>query len=98
MFAAGAPRQPAALGVHLRPVDIIRGRRVATVLRDAEAKYPGVGTSILGVFFPGGLRVKDGDLDFWRKAVGAKLAPNKYGTRVDLLSHSNLEDGSPVEA
>ena len=64
-------------------------KRVAAVLKEVEEKYPTVGTALLPVFFPGSLRAKGDDLAFWREAISAKTAPNKFGSCVDdFLSHS----------
>ncbi|KAH8723096.1 hypothetical protein GQ44DRAFT_621333 [Phaeosphaeriaceae sp. PMI808] len=85
VLVAGVPRSPSALGVHLNFIETIRGKRVAHVLKELEEKHPFVGTSLLSVFFPGGLRVKGDDLTFWHKAMSERLNPNKFGTRIDLL-------------
>jgi hypothetical protein len=85
ILVAGVTREPSALGVHLDFVETIRGPRVAKVLRELEEKHPSVGTSLLSVFFPGGLRAKDNDLDFWQEAMNDRLGPNKFGTRVDMV-------------
>jgi hypothetical protein len=82
LLAAGIHRHPSTLGVHLQHIETIRAKRVADVLKEIEVKHPFVGTSLLPVFFPGGLRVKDGDVEFWFKAKEARSLPNKYGTQV----------------
>jgi hypothetical protein len=82
LLAAGVSRKPSALGIHLKHIDTIRAKRVADVLKELERKHEFVGTSLLDVFFPGGLRVKDDDVEFWLKAKEARLSPNKYGTRI----------------
>lgn len=95
IIVAGVARSPGALGVHLTFVETIRADRVAKVLRELEEKHPSVGSSLVSIFFPGGLRVKDDDLVFWQKAMSARLGPNKYGTRIDLIppaaSHSTSD-------
>ncbi|KAL7928853.1 hypothetical protein V8C35DRAFT_316940 [Trichoderma chlorosporum] len=83
LYAAGSSRQPGALGIHLKYKETISHARVATVLREVEEKYPTVGVSLVPVFFPGSLRAKGDDLEFWRSAMRARLAPNKFGTRID---------------
>jgi hypothetical protein len=110
LLAAGTPRKPSALGIHLKYKEVIRADRVAKVLKEAEKNHPGLGISLLDVFFPGALRIKDEDLDFWRKALDSRLAPNKYGTRVDRIppakslasetknEASELKDGVHVQA
>jgi hypothetical protein len=85
ILVAGVTREPSALGVHFDFVETIRGPRVAKVLRELEEKHPSVGTSLLSVFFPGGLRANDDDLDFWQEAMNDRLGPNKFGTRVDMV-------------
>jgi len=110
LFAAGTARKPSALGIHLKYREVIRADRVAKVLKEAEENHPGLGISLLDVFFPGALRIKHEDLDFWRKALDSRFAPNKYGTRVDRIppaessasetrnEESELKDGVHVQA
>ncbi|GAB1314548.1 Solute carrier family 40 protein (Fragment) [Madurella fahalii] len=86
LYAAGAARQLGALGIHLKHRETIRGidgKKVAGVLKELEEKYPMVGTSLVPVFFPGSLRVKGDDLQFWQKAMDKRVGTNDYGTRVD---------------
>lgn len=85
LFAAGTARKPSALGIHLKYREVIRADRVAKVLKEAEEKHPGLGISLLDIFFPGTLRIKNEDLGFWREALDSRFAPNKYGTRVDRI-------------
>ncbi|VZH95082.1 unnamed protein product, partial [Fusarium fujikuroi] len=56
LIAASIPRSPAAMGLHLRkrPVSI-KGFRVAEVLKEAEERFPLLGSALLEVFFPGSL-------------------------------------------
>jgi hypothetical protein len=82
LLAAGIHRHPSALGVHLKFVETLRGSRVADVLKMVEQNHPFVGTSLLPIFFPGGLRVKDKDINFWQEAKEKRLRPNRYGTQV----------------
>lgn len=82
LVAAGASRKPSALGIHLKHIDTIRGKRVADILKELEQKHQFVGTSLLDIFFPGGLRVRDDDIEFWLQAKEARRSPNKYGTLV----------------
>ena len=97
LHAAGASREPSALGIHLKKVETIRDKRVAAVLKRLEETYPTVGTSLVPVFFPGGLRVNKGDdLTFWQSALKSRLAPNRYGTRIDDLGNSFLEGEAAV--
>lgn len=86
VIAAGAPRKESALGFHIRLVETIAHKRVADVLKEVESKYEFVGTSLVPVFFPGGLRVKsEEDIQFWREAQGKRMNPNNWGTRIDQL-------------
>ncbi|RYP06942.1 hypothetical protein DL765_009308 [Monosporascus sp. GIB2] len=43
------------------------------------------------IYFPGGLRVKGDDLGFWQSALNSRLAPNRYGTRIDDLGKPLVE-------
>jgi len=63
-FIAAALRGPEALGVHLSCVQIISASKVAAVFRMREERYPTVGSSLLPVFFPGGVRVKPDEKTF----------------------------------
>ncbi|PKS08374.1 hypothetical protein jhhlp_005318 [Lomentospora prolificans] len=92
LHAAGASRTPGAFGIHLKLVEIIRDKRVASVLKKVEEKYPMAGTSLVPIFFPGGLRVKDEDLTYWRKAINDRMAPNRYGTRIDEPDWATLAE------
>lgn len=85
LYAAGAERGPAAFGIHLDHIDTITGSSVAKVLKEAEERYEMVGSSLLDIFFPGSLRVKDDrDLEFWQKAIQKRKEPTHHGKRVDL--------------
>jgi len=82
-------RKPSALGIHLKYRDEIKAERVSLVLREAEEKYPGVGISLMNVFFPGGFRVMEKDLGFWQKVLNARYGPNDYGARIDRIPLDN---------
>jgi hypothetical protein len=85
-------REPAALGIHIKHVRNIRAASVAQVLKLVETDYPLVGTSLLDVFFPGSLRVKElEDIEFWRAALNKRMAPNNHGTRLDCLPPTTVE-------
>ncbi|KAF7588228.1 hypothetical protein BBP40_005979 [Aspergillus hancockii] len=93
IIAAGAVRTPSAFGIHIKNVDTIRAARVAEVLKQVETRYPLVGTSLVDVFFPGSLRVKEtSDIEFWRAALEARMRPNNYGTRLDCLLHHSMDN------
>lgn len=97
LHAAGSIRTPSSQGIHLIYEQTIRGDRVAKVLRAAEEQYPMVGTSLLSVFFPGGLRAKDPEeIKFWRDAQRLRTARTQHGVRVDLPGSSD-DIGSGVE-
>ncbi|OTA90536.1 hypothetical protein M434DRAFT_13853 [Hypoxylon sp. CO27-5] len=68
LVAAGASRDPSTLGIHLNQIDIITDSKVSGVLRKTEDRYPLVGSSLISVFFPGGMRVNDKEKEFWSKA------------------------------
>jgi len=86
VIAAGAPRKPNAMGFHIRLIETISNKRVAAVLKEVESKYESVGTSLVPVFFPGGLRVKsEEDIEFWREAQDKRMNPNNWGTRIDRI-------------
>jgi hypothetical protein len=98
VYAAGATRHPEALGVHIRLVDIVKGPKVQEVLRAVEERYPLVGTSLVPVFFPGTMRVKDIDVDFWRDALARRKAPNEHGFCIDSLPpESNQANCGPKQ-
>lgn len=86
LYAAGMPREASAMGLHLKEVGKpFKGKRVADVLKEVEKRYPMVGTSLLGVFFPSGLRVSSTDETFWKAALARRYAPNKHGNRLSGL-------------
>lgn len=83
LYAAGMPREASAMGLHLKEVETaIKGKRVVDVLKEVEKRYPMAGTSLLGVFFPNGLRVSSTDESFWKDALATRHAPNKHGNRL----------------
>jgi hypothetical protein len=63
----------------------IKASRVAEVLEKVKEKYPFIGTSLLDIFFPGSIRVKEPALSFWQRALEARFSENQYGTRLDKL-------------
>jgi hypothetical protein len=95
VLAAGAVRDPSALGFHLDLREVVKGPKVQEVLRNVEERYPMVGTSLLPVFFPGVMRVKESEVAFWREAIQKRMTPNEYGFRVDALPS---EEGQTSEA
>ncbi|PCG91083.1 Hypothetical protein PENO1_095750 [Penicillium occitanis (nom. inval.)] len=98
LIAAGVHRSPAALGIHIREVDTIRARFVAETLKEVEHKYPRVGTSLLDIFFPGSMRIKEEnteDITFWRAALERRLEKNKHGIRLDRLPPAAQQEKLP---
>ena len=73
VLVAGASRTPEALGVPLKYVRVFARDKTMDALKAAEVEYPGVGLSLLGTFFPGGVNATDGP--FWERAKeGQKTA------------------------
>lgn len=68
LVVAGTPRDPGAFGIHLNKIDSITDITVSKVLRRTEERYPLVGSSLVPVFFPGGMRIKNAEKDFWANA------------------------------
>jgi hypothetical protein len=97
VFAAGAARRPGALGIHIRLVDVVKGSKVQEVLKRVEEEYPLVGTSLMPVFFPGTMRIKESEIPFWREAIRQRMAPNEYGFRVDALPAEVAQVGTGAE-
>ncbi|KAI0824379.1 hypothetical protein BC628DRAFT_1279436, partial [Trametes gibbosa] len=62
VVAAGAQRSADALGFHFEPstkADVVRENKVMQTLMSVEEKEPGVGLSMLPLFFPGDLRAEE---------------------------------------
>ncbi|THH30297.1 hypothetical protein EUX98_g3879 [Antrodiella citrinella] len=57
-IVAGVSRSPGAFGIHLEPKggNVVHKEKVFEALVQAEKTERGVGTSLLPIFFPGGLR------------------------------------------
>jgi hypothetical protein len=63
-------------------------------LKEVEEHYPLVGSSLVPVYFPGSLRVKEkDDIEFWRKAQEIRIGANKWGVRVDNLPTLEAMEG-----
>ena len=56
---AGAPRHPAWFGIHLDYCEVFAERKVMAALQSAELAFPGLGRSMLSIFFPGALREEE---------------------------------------
>lgn len=70
---------------------------MAPVLKRVEQRYPSLGLSLVEIFFPASLRVKDPeDLEFWRGAMERRLAENKHGIRLDRIGE--VSAGQPEVA
>ncbi|KAI0750379.1 hypothetical protein C8Q74DRAFT_364577 [Fomes fomentarius] len=68
VVAAGARREPDALGFHLekKPENVVWNGKVMIALQTAEQKVPGVGLALLPIFFPGTLRKEE--IEWWDAA------------------------------
>lgn len=73
VFAAGTPRSAGALGIHLEEKEVISSDKVAEVLYETESKYPLVGSSLVPIFFSGGMRVSEERKQFWDGAEKMRL-------------------------
>lgn len=97
LYAAAAIRSPAAHGIHVKLKETIVDSKVAPVLKRVEQRYPSLGLSLVEIFFPASLRVKDPeDLEFWRGAMERRLAENKHGIRLDRIGE--VSAGQPEVA
>lgn len=63
VVAAGARREPDALGFHLKQKNVVWEEKVMKALKAAEDVEEGTGLALLPIFFPGALR-KD-EIDMW---------------------------------
>lgn len=64
--AAGASRTPGQAGIPLEFVEEFGEKKVMGSLQKCEERYPGVGASLLPIFFPGELRPNE--LEWWDAA------------------------------
>lgn len=86
------------MGIQLKEVEVFRGRKVIAVLKDVEKTYPLVGTSLVGLFFPGSLRVaEDKEFEFWQGAFQQRYAPNKHGRCVGV-AEAGIIQGTPEKS
>lgn len=73
-------RTSSAHGLHLQKIATVKSKTVEETLRALEERYPTVGASLLDIFFPGSLRVKDDKvLKFWNDVLKRRAAPNHTG-------------------
>ncbi|PCH39021.1 hypothetical protein WOLCODRAFT_134688 [Wolfiporia cocos MD-104 SS10] len=93
--AAGVKRRPGALGFHFKPEEerSIWKEKVFAALQAAEGIEPGVGLSLLPVFFPGGLRRSEEE---WRDRMLEEKERRK-GERKAQMSASD-DKGTLVSA
>ncbi|PKY02156.1 hypothetical protein P168DRAFT_257297 [Aspergillus campestris IBT 28561] len=83
ILAAGVSRTPEQFGISLSFQTVICRPKVMETLLEVEAKYHGVGRSMLGVLFPGKLRPQEEEL--WNEiAVRAAAAMEKPKLSNDL--------------
>ena len=73
ILAAGASRTPEQFGIPLDFQRVICRPKVMETLLETEAKYHGVGRSMLGIFFPGKLRPQEEEL--WNELALRAEAP-----------------------
>lgn len=64
-YVAGVGRDPSKRGVHLDSVEKFTGKKVMDVLMDLEDAHKGIGRCMLAEFFPGGLKEKFGEVQWW---------------------------------
>ena len=64
IYTAGRARRPEAFGVKLKFENVIGNSKTMDTLREAEDKFPGVGCSLLAMFFPGALRKEEDE--YWK--------------------------------
>ncbi|KAF3173360.1 hypothetical protein TWF225_009813 [Orbilia oligospora] len=86
VIAASAIREPGTYGVHLNFKEKITGRSVREILKATEEKYEFAGLSLVDIFFPGSMRVKDSaEIAFWREVQDKRNGENAFGHRIDSL-------------
>ncbi|OAP57723.1 hypothetical protein AYL99_08461 [Fonsecaea erecta] len=101
LVAAGASRSPACLGLHFekkKEEEEFCGPKVPDVLQKVQrkkAEYGScVGTSLIKVFFPGGLRATGDDLKFWRNELSGISSGNHHGEFVHVSETKPNNDGA----
>ena len=85
VIAAAASRSPDAHGLKLEPINEIKGGKVMKVLQELEKDNPGVGASLVPIFFPGDL---EGGEKLWWTAEKAQENPVSRSTRQVSRVHS----------
>jgi hypothetical protein len=81
VVVAGTPRHPGFFGVHLKFRNVFVHNKVMEALKDTERSYPGLGRSMLPVFFPGSLRPDEED--WWKQAKVTEAALNITAAKCD---------------
>lgn len=67
VLVAGAPRNPAAFGLHLEFLEVIGHYKVMKALMKLEDKHPGVGVHMVKTFFPG--KLTEDEERYWMEKV-----------------------------
>lgn len=84
VLAAGAPRDPQAVGLPMKKIEEIwKGRGV---LKETERQYPKVGAALVKIFFPGELR--EHEKEFFNKA--------KATAETEIKQEADKRDLSPI--
>ena len=65
IIVAGAPRRPEWFGIHLDYCEVFAERKVMAALQSAEIVFPGLGRSMLSIFFPGPLM--EAEMRWWNE-------------------------------
>lgn len=77
------PRTPEALGLPLVLVEVIADAKVMDTLMLLEQRYPGVGASILKIFFPGKMTEED---TLWWASMATKLEAARKAEKLAKLA------------
>ncbi|KAG7088530.1 hypothetical protein E1B28_012513 [Marasmius oreades] len=85
VIAAGARREPAALGFHLKQRVTFHCKKVFETLTEAEKVERNVGLDLLDVFFPAGLREHE---EKWRQEMKDKYRQEKESLKE--ISYENV--------
>jgi hypothetical protein len=75
---AGSARCPEAFGMPLKFKGVFVHPKVSESLRFVELKYPGVGKSMLKIFFPSGARSEKGGRDWWEDGEEKKILQDEH--------------------
>lgn len=100
LFAAGHKRDPGAFGIHLEPVTVVKPsstdqyktNKVFWVLQQAEKEVPGVGVSLLPIFFPGHT-LRDNEVK-WRDEMIAAYKAAKAAKEKENISSEESQASS----